>query len=125
MVKLVASVLVVAPLPKLQNRFVIVPVEASRKVTVRGGVPLVGEPVNEAKGGARVPQQVREIIATESRNQPLSATLASAPQSHLNCTDCPVAEGGRLTRVVTNPPEAPVHACLRESGLAELFRARG
>src|SRR5215831_2582397 len=41
-VKFVAVVLVVIPFPKSQNRFVIVPVEKSLKLTVSGAWPLVG-----------------------------------------------------------------------------------
>ena len=48
----VASVrFVLAPSPKFQKRFVIVPVEVSVRVTWRGQAPLVGETVKLALGG--------------------------------------------------------------------------
>src|SRR6266850_1227188 len=49
-VRLVMVVLVVAPSPKSQRRLVIVPVELSAKVTVKGLRPLVGLPTNDATG---------------------------------------------------------------------------
>src|SRR5947209_4710171 len=49
-VKVVAVVLVVEPSPKSQNRLVIVPVELSVKVTVRGITPLVGVAAKLATG---------------------------------------------------------------------------
>src|SRR5712664_1565683 len=42
--------LVVVPSPKSQNRFVIVPVELSVKLTVKGRTPLVGLPTKLATG---------------------------------------------------------------------------
>ena len=48
--KEVAIVFVVIPSPKFQNRFVIVPVELSVKVTVSGFNPLTGTPVKLAEG---------------------------------------------------------------------------
>src|SRR6266567_6279840 len=45
-----AAVLVVVPSPKSQNRLVIVPVELSVKVTIKGLTPLVGLPTNAATG---------------------------------------------------------------------------
>src|SRR6266576_6280840 len=48
--KATAVVLVVVPSPKFQNRLVIVPVEVSLKLTVRGLRPDVGVAVNPATG---------------------------------------------------------------------------
>src|SRR6266567_3400935 len=48
--KVVAAVLVVVPLPKSQNRLVMVPVELSVKETVSGLTPLVGLAVKLATG---------------------------------------------------------------------------
>ena len=47
-------VFVVPPSPKVQERFVIVPVELSVNVTVRGMLPVVGTPVKFADGGCGV-----------------------------------------------------------------------
>ena len=44
-------VLVVAPLPKLQNRFVMPPEEVSVNATVRGELPIVGDALKAAEGG--------------------------------------------------------------------------
>src|SRR2546423_7490125 len=121
MLIVVAVVFEVFPLPKFQNRFVIVPAEVSLKVTVSGGVPLVGAPLNNAIGGASVPQQVGETNAIESINQPVLPMLASHPARHFRRIGRAFAEEGKLTRVVMNPEELPVQACLVASWLAELF----
>src|ERR1700716_845822 len=61
--KLVRAVLVVEPSPKSQKRLVIVPVELSVKLTLRGLRPLVGLPVKLAVGTtAPVPVTVLVLL---------------------------------------------------------------
>src|ERR1051325_5698803 len=60
-VTLVACVLNVAPLPKSQNRLVIVPVEVSVKTTWNGTTPFVGDAVKLALGTI-APVPVSELV---------------------------------------------------------------
>ena len=82
--KLVAVVFVVTPLPKFQNRFVIVPLEVSVKSTESGALPEVGVALKEAVGAETWPQHARTWMLTVSTNQPALLTLLSVPQRHRN-----------------------------------------
>ena len=52
-----------------------------------------------------------------SIHAPVPATLESVALLNLNITTWPLAEAGRFTVVVTNPPELPVHAWRPPIGL--------
>ena len=114
---LVAVVFEVTPLPKLQNRFVIVPLEASVKITASGDAPLVGDAVNEATGGVISPQQDRAVTDIVSTYQPLEPTLLSEAQRQRSWTVCPEADGGSNNDVVMKPPEFPLQQRRPASGL--------
>ena len=68
-----AKVLVVAPSPKFQKRFVMNPVELSVKVTDNGAIPLTGTAVKAATGGAVCEQQIAAVRAIESIYSPTVA----------------------------------------------------
>src|SRR6267142_6171694 len=123
MVKLLAVVLVVTPLPKFQERLVIVPEEVSVKVTASGTGPLVGVAEKDAAGTTTWPQQTWARMLTVSRYQPVPPLLLSVPARHLNWTCWPAAEAGRLTRPVMKPLELPLQAERPPKGLLnELLR---
>src|ERR1041384_1067634 len=73
--KLVAVVLLVAPSPKVQNRLVIEPAELSVNVTVNGGVPLVGVPLNIAVGGETVPRTLRPSVMNSTGRTKVTVPL--------------------------------------------------
>src|SRR5882724_13130000 len=116
--KLVAVVLVVWPLPKSQNRFVIVPNDASVNVTAKGAAPINGVAEKAATGAEASPQQLGASNATVSTNQPAAPILASEPRRHLNWTDWPTAANGRFTIVVMKPADEPLQPERPVSGLA-------
>ena len=68
---------VVEPSPKLQKRFVIVPVELSVKVTVSGFKPLVGLPTKLALGTTAPVPVTWFVLAPPSLEK--TATLLNAP----------------------------------------------
>src|SRR5439155_10226434 len=72
-VTLVAVVFVIVPSPNCQNRFVMVPVEVSVKLTVRGASPFVGDALKAAEG-ATTPTPVRGLAEF-----PPSLLTSSAP----------------------------------------------
>jgi hypothetical protein len=51
--------------------------------------------------------------------QPVPATEVSLPIRQRSTTLWPAAAGGRLTVVVTKPPDAPLQAFLPASGLSK------
>src|SRR5215510_1116700 len=76
--KEVAVVLVVEPSPKSQNRLVMVPLEESVNVTVKGLKPLVGEAVNAAEGTiAPIPSS--ELVLFPPLLVVTTTTLLKAP----------------------------------------------
>jgi hypothetical protein len=66
------------------------------------------------------PPQFEPDIEIVSMNQPTPLTLESLPRRHLKTMFCPLAEAGRLTVVVMNPPEFPVQAWRPAMGLPKL-----
>src|SRR5580765_3383993 len=76
----VALVFVVAPSPKFQLRFVIVPVDVSVNVTSNGATPLVGEAVKLATGSA-------------------------APEPMMALVDCPPLAVAKITALVKPPTD--------------------
>src|SRR5258706_13428126 len=72
-VRIVALVLRVTPSPKFQERFVIVPVEVSEKVTDSGIKPLVGSALNDATGTIP-PMPIRVLLIVPPL--PLLKTIA-------------------------------------------------
>src|SRR6185436_10676928 len=70
--------------------------------------------------GAVLAQQTRPLTPTASMRQPLRPLPLSVPQRQRNCTLCPLAEGGKLTTVVTKPAEVPLQARRPPSGLLKL-----
>jgi len=86
--------LLVDPSPKSQNRFVIVPVERSVKVTVKGFSPLVGLPIKFASG-ITAPTPVSRLVLPSSFNVVIVTTSLKLPS----------AEGvKRTTRLVEPKP---------------------
>src|ERR1051325_2811915 len=73
-VKLVAVVLVVEPSPKSQKRLVMVPVELSVKLTVRGETPLVGLAMKPADG-TRAPVPVSVLVLMPPLAEPTTRLL--------------------------------------------------
>ena len=57
------------------------------------------------------------VIVILSILAPVPETLLSVARRNLKTTFCPFADAGRLTVVVTNPPELPVHAWRPAIGL--------
>src|SRR5437870_9255112 len=82
----VALVVSVAVSPKLQNRFVIVPVELSVNVTVSGAAPLVGAAANTATG-TTAPVPVTVLVELPPLAVVKMTLLVKPPAvSGLNCT---------------------------------------
>src|SRR5262245_33250281 len=77
-VKAEALVLVVEPSPKSQNRLVMVPLEESVNVTVKGLKPLVGEAVNAAEGTI-APIPISELVLLPPLLVVTTTTLLKAP----------------------------------------------
>src|SRR2546425_2944587 len=91
--------LVVAPSPKLQFRFVIVPVEVSVNVTSNGATPLVGVALNNATG-TTAPVPVTALVD--------APPLAVAKSTLL--VNPPAATGANRTVTLVEPPAGTVNA---------------
>jgi hypothetical protein len=63
---------------------------------------------------------VRDVSETLSIRQPVPATDSSLPIRQRSTMLCPAAADGRLTVVVTKPPEEPLQASLPASGLEKV-----
>ena len=102
--------MLLAPSPKSQNRLVIVPVEASEKVTSSGHAPLVGLAVKFATG-ATAPLPVTEFVllpsfAVVNRTTLLKlAALVGAKRTTTLVALNPPRLNGVPDRIVNGPPE--------------------
>src|SRR2546425_1225299 len=91
--------LVVAPSPKLQFRFVIVPVEVSVNVTSNGATPLVGVALNNATG-TTAPVPVTALVEAPPLAVAKSTLLVKPP----------AATGANRTVTLVEPPAGTVNA---------------
>src|ERR1017187_1732828 len=104
----VVNVFVVPPSPKLQNRFVMVPVDVSVKVTANGTRPAMGLPLKLSTGS----------IA------PTPVTAFVAPPPLLAKTTClvklPAFAGVKLTTTFVEPKPATLNGLRSEEHTSEL-----
>src|SRR2546422_1954371 len=90
---------VVAPSPKLQFRFMIVPVELSVNVTSNGATPLVGLALNNATG-TTAPVPVTALVEPPPLAVAKSTLLVNPP----------AATGANCTVTLVEPPAGTVNA---------------